>query len=193
MIGVNMIDQVKEYIHDHYSSKVTLAAGAICLTAAVEMAFHIPFDISRIHQAGTEALLERYKYDLSANLGGALFYGLCGLNIIPGTASIGAGIFTLYSVNTFHRQEAYLLSRVIGESLKFVVIEIVEPICRHVLAPILRKIGEIIGPILSAIGHLLVNMSLPKHPVWIGVLILGAAIATYKLVLPWFQAQEPEV
>src|ERR1700722_13032191 len=114
-----MINSIKDYVHDHYPSKTTMVAGAICAAAAIEMAIHVPYTISQIPHLADWALVSA-KYNLSASLGGAIFYGLCGLNIIPRTAAIGAAIFTLYSINTYRQENAYLTSQVIGNSVKFI-------------------------------------------------------------------------
>lgn len=180
-----MLDSIKDYIHDHYPSKMAIAGGIICAAAAIEMAVLVPYNISQIHSAANGAL-EALKYNLSANLGGAIFYGLCALNIIPRTAAIGAGIFTLYSAITFNQNEAYWTSRLIGNTVRFIFNDILAPICEDILMPIIRKIGDVAARLISLIGRLIVNMPLPKHPVWIGVLILGGAIVIYKFVIPYF-------
>ena len=180
-----MFDVIKEYVHNHYPTKAALAGGIICAAAAVEMAILVPYHISQIHHAANGAL-EPLKYNLSASLGGAIFYGLCALNIIPRTAAVGASIFTLYSISNFQHEGAYLTSRLIGNTVKFITKEILSPICEHVLIPIIRKIAEVASKLIAFIGKLIVNMALPKHPVWIGVLILGSAIAIYQFVIPYF-------
>lgn len=182
-----MINQIQDYIQDHYPSKYTFAAGGICLAAAIEMAILVPFNIARISK-GARPMFPTHEYQLSANLGGAIFYGLCGLNVIPRTAAIGAGIFTVYSLLEFERKEAYLTSRAIGKTFKFIIETIVSPICEKILVPVLGRISQIGKKLLTLIGNILVKVPLPHHPVWIGVAILGVAIVIYKFVIPRFQA-----
>lgn len=183
-----MFDAIKEYVHNHYPTKTAIVGGVICAAAAMEMAILVPYHITQIHHAANGAL-EPLKYNLSASLGGAIFYGLCALNIIPRTAAIGASIFTLYSIGNFQYEGAYFTSRVIGNTVKFITKEILSPLCEHVLLPIIRKIAEVASKLIAFIGKLIVNMPLPKHPVWIGVLILGSAIAIYKCEIPHFMLQ----
>lgn len=181
-----MLDEIKGYVQDHYPSKASIAYGLVCATAAIEMAVLVPYNISQINQAADGALAS-YKYDLSANLGGAIFYGLCSLNIIPRTAGIGASIFTLYSLIQFRNPNTYLTSRLIGNSVRWIAEEILSPLCEHVLIPVLRKIRDVSAIVLSYVGKLIINMPLPKHPVWIGVAILGTAIAVKTVVMPLFK------
>lgn len=186
-----MINQVQNYINDHYPSKYTLVAGGICLAAAIEMAILVPFDIMRISKTGL-SVIEPYQYQLSdqlsANLGGAIFYGLCGLNIIPRTAAIGAGIFSIYSILNFGNKDNYITSHVIGKTFSFILKEIVTPIFKHILEPIVQKILIVVSNLLAFIGNIFIKIPLTNHPVWLGVVILGAAIGVYKLVIPRFQA-----
>lgn len=186
-----MLDSIKNYVHDHYPSRTAMVTGAFCAAAALEMAILVPYNISQINHAAGGAI-EQLKYNLSANLGGAIFYGLCALNVIPRTAALGAGIFTLYSLIHFQEEGAYFTSRIIGHTAKFISREILLPISDHILVPVIRKIGNVANALITLIGKLIVNMPLPKHPVWIGVLVLGAAIAIYTIVIPYF-TQNKEV
>lgn len=182
-----MLDKIKDYANNHYNkhftTKTAVAAGIVCASAALEMAILATVNISQINSVSGYAL-ETLKYNLSANLGGAIFYGLCSLNIIPHTAAIGAAIFSVYSVFNFEYNGSYLTSRIIGNTVKFISQEIVWPICEHVLFPIIEKIGKIAAELISFIGKLIVNMPLPKHPIWIPVIILGSAILIHQLVWP---------
>lgn len=93
--------------------------------------------------------------DASKDLGMAVFCGLAALNIVPGTARLGALFFTGYSIYTLSRDEQeqyndYFTARV----TRFPFYCVNE----------LRKL-----------------ISLPKQPIWIGVALLVTAIALYKL------------
>lgn len=176
-----MFDSIKNY----YPSKTAMIGGAICAAAAIEMAILVPSNISQIKSAA-EAALEPLKYELSANLGGAIFYGLCAFNVIPRTAVIGASIFLLYSVINFHDAGAYLTSRVIGHTMKFITDEIVMPVMEHIIAPLVARIVHIASQLIGLIGNILVKMPLPEHPVWLGVLVLCGAIAIHQWVIPYF-------
>ena len=178
-----MLNIIKDYVHDNYPSKTAIAGGLVCAAAAIEMAVLASYNMSQINNVANGAL-ESLKYNLSANLGGAIFYSLCALNIIPRTAALGAGIFTLYSLIIFQSEGAYLTSLLIGKTVKFISEEILVPICEHLLIPIIRRIGDVAGRLIALIGKLIVKMPLPKHPVWVGVLILGSAIAVYKFGIP---------
>jgi hypothetical protein len=186
---IEIKDYTNKYYNKHFTSRTAVVAGMVCSSACLEMAILATVNISQINSVSGFAL-ETLKYNLSANLGGAIFYGLSAVNIIPRSAAIGAAIFSIYSVFNFEYEGAYLTSKIIGTTVKFISEKIISPICKHILAPMLRRIGEIAAELISFIGKLIVNMSLPKHPIWIGVIILGSAIIIHQLVIPRFKKNQ---
>lgn len=162
-----VLDKIQERYEN--SGKFTKACGFITAAAGIEMAIRSVGDIFAIvHNPVSEAL----KYSLSANLGGTLFYGLCALNPIPGVTALGGMIYTLYSLANpgyyFSSKVIYKSVEILNNSFQFVTESVIAPVIRKT-AFIFKKVFEII-----------LSIPLPKHPVWIGVALLVAAIATYQ-------------
>ena len=158
MSNLTLPKSITEFIAT--SSYLTIGSAAICLTAATEMAIKTIFD--------------KNKENISADLGEALFYGLCATNIIPGSAIAGGIIFSLYSLvyaPTFLKEKNTYKSSLLLKNI------IKEP--ATLLYNVISKIGEITFKILSKI-------SLPKHPVWIltGTLVVAIAIKVILVSAP---------
>lgn len=181
-----MLDSIHEYVKTHYPTHMAKIGGLVCAAAAIEMAILIPSNISQIHHVAGDAL-DPLKYALSANLGGAIFYGLCALNIVPKTAAIGSGIFTFYSLIHFQSEGTYYTSLAMGKGAEFVTQKMILPLCEHALFPAIRKLAEMAKKLIEMIGTFVIKMPLPQHPAWIGVIVLGAAVVVYQFVLPYFQ------
>lgn len=105
------------------------------------------------------------NYDISANLGSALFYGMCALNIIPGSAKAAAAIFTVYSLYKYTA-----------------VKEEMEGHQNHNIS--VRRPIYYTSEIIGRIGHRAYNIlrNFEFHPIWLGVAFMGIAIPVYLKV-----------
>ncbi|WP_420420595.1 hypothetical protein [Simkania sp.] len=140
------------------NSYSTLAASSLCAVTACEMAIRTIGDLgNKISGSKHEDL----DWNLSANLGGAIFYSLCAANLVPGSAKIGALSFSFYSITDFsHCPDRYLTSRIIDNIFK------------EALLPIIERVSELTSLILSRIP-------LPVTPVWWAIAALSTAILIY--------------
>ena len=163
----------------HYPS-LAVAGGAILSgVAAIDMAQRAVRDLGRLQEA--EGL-----QDFSANLGGALFYGICAANIVPYTAVLGAVGFSAYSLAFKNDRDMYATSKIWGNFLQTIIDytfvpladHVILPLCNwvndHVLTPLARTIMDVAAAIFKVI-------SLPQHPVWYGVAALVALAVTYTV------------
>ena len=115
------------------------------------------------------------REEFSADLGGAIFYGMCATNIVPGSAVVGATIYTVYSFLKISDKRGgdYLTAFVIGKSLHTIADWVIQPLFKHFIFPLTERIWNVVSAILKRI-------SLPKHPIWWGVAVLVLAFAFYK-------------
>lgn len=178
-----MVQAIQEFIETQ--GAWTVGGMVICAGAAIEMAIRTIVDLGKIIQRGAD---DRVLKDLSADLGGMLFYGLCAVNIIPYAAIIGAAVFTIYSISSCENQDAYFASVFIGKPIKWFGDKVAMPFIEKVLWPVIQTIGEIAGKIIKGIGEVMKNIldmiPLPENPVWIGVGAIGVAVLVVKVVLP---------
>lgn len=137
---------------------VSLASGALGATATLEMAIRAIGNLANLDGAG--------RRDLSANLGGAIFYGACCLNLVPGTRLIGAAIFTTYSL---YKPKAYFTSTAIRTTVEKIGEHVVKPIWEHIVSPVVERIWRVVQAILQ-------HIRLPEHPIWYAIALLGAAV-----------------
>ena len=175
VLASNTSSTISNYVSTNYASKFSLGSAIICGGAAIEMALNIFKDINDKAHKRPNAMK-----NLSANLGGAIFYGLCAANVISGTAIVGAAIFTIYSLVKCNDADTYLSSRLIGKSIRYIYTEIFSPVV-HKIAKI---VGDILKPIFNGIYSVLKQIHLPEHPIWYGVFLLGGAILAYKFAIP---------
>jgi hypothetical protein len=171
-----------------HAKLATVACGTAGVVVAAEMAIRAIFDglklLSNRHPGES---LETLQYNFSANLGGAVFYGLCAANILPGTPVIGAAIFAIYSITKDLKEDDYLTTKflshtftLITDALDYVGTKIIGPILKPIvelLIDVIEKIAEVVLAILRVIP-------LPEHPVWIATGILVTAIVVVKVALP---------
>jgi len=149
------------------------------------MAIRTILDLGEILRRGRNG---RALNNLSTDLGGAIFYRCCAVNILPGAAIIGVAIFTIYSISSCDNQDAYFTSSVIGKPINWIGDHVVVLIAFKIIAPVTLAVIEIVLRIFSAIaeviGNILKAIPLPESPIWIGVGCLGAAVLVVKVVLP---------
>ncbi len=161
---------------NYYSNKWSLGGGVGCAIVAAEMAIRAVGDLiekGRLEEGQTKDSVSR---NFSANFGGAIFYGLCAANILPGTAILGSLIFTVYSFAVNKREDNYLATKVIRES-ELKVLNFVLDILQVAWDWVIYPVADALRRIFSTVFDLLV----PKHPIWIGVALLVTAIAVVKL------------
>lgn len=163
------------------ANKITVISGVGCAIVATEMALRALGDLKEMF---SDKPKDTTSYNFSANLGGAIFYGLCATNFIPFTPLIGLSTFVAYSIVTHHSThfslisaERYLCANLISKPVVFTAKEVVWPILNKLVLPALEKITTVVYNILRKIP-------LPRHPVWIGVALLVTGIAAIKLVPP---------
>lgn len=158
---------------------------AICGTAALEMGVRTIVDLGKIIKGGAN---DQVLKDLSADLGGTIFYGLCSVEVIPGAAIIGAAIFSAYSISSCENRDAYLTSMLLGKPVRWFGDNVFVPGMEKIVWPIIKVIAEIVGQIFNGIaeimGNILKAIPLPENPIWIGVGAIGAAVVVIKVVLP---------
>jgi len=163
-----------------YPGPWSLGSAILCSAASAEMLIRAATGRSANNPRDVIADLDSPR-NLSANLGGALFYGLCAANIVPYTAIAGAVIFTGYSLATGANRDAYSLSKVVHQIYQYTII----PLLDHVVFPLTEWAGKhVIIPLaktIREIGAAIANLvELPEHPVWYGVAALVASAAAYR-------------
>jgi hypothetical protein len=173
---------VMQYMQRHQGATHTLIASSICGIAAVEMVARLVFeDIPGIlNKKSQKEELETHRWNASSNLGGAIFYSLCSLNIIPGSAIFGGIFFSGYSYISVYGAEKnpYHTSKLIAPVVNLGV-KTLEFAWEQIIYPILKVVGRI----FTQIGNLLSKISLPKHPIWYAVFISVSAIVCYKVAI----------
>ncbi len=187
-------ESISSYLQLHYISKISVGFGLICCAAVAEMASQIFFKdlpgIIKNRDNHDPETLKKHRYNLSVNLGGSIFYGLCALNYIPATAIIGASIFLIYSTVVCKEKDAYQTSKCLGNFIRICGKDIAWPVLKKigsitidiltVAERVLSTVGRGIGHVFTAIGKVLAYIPLPNHPIWLGAATMGVAIAIYK-------------
>lgn len=167
------MDALGSYVSIHHAWKLTFGSAILCTSATVETAVRGVIDVHKYFTMKTDNReeVDKIRKRMSANLGSALFYGICAVNIIPGTALLGAAIFTIYSMFDLNKQydikNDYLLSRVVGYPSLYVF--------ENVVCPVASKISAVTQAILQ---------SIPSNPAWQASGMLLTAIVVVKFALP---------
>jgi hypothetical protein len=222
-----------------HASNSTIGASITCGIVSIDMAFQAikqAFDLVRIRAwEGVEVDHHVYgDYDddeethnpieisiphdrvlnLAGNIQGALFYGACAANILPGAALFGAGLFIIHSQKTYtgilnhdhinHDKENYITKFFFNqfESIYAIHEFITKPkdynpvvvVLTHAVIPALRKITDLfadiykyisIKKIVSEISSTFSYVLTNKRKIG---LIVGVTVTTafcvYRLVLP---------
>lgn len=153
--------------------RLTQAGGIFSGIAAAEMGIRAVGNLFlELTGKGDKDNLENF----SKNLGGAILYAGLGLNIIPGTAILGGAILASYSIYTSGRElkDSYLFSFLTGGLLNRGL---------NLLEPVIKKVWNVVSEIIWGLGRVLgkvLNLVIPRHPIWIGVCALATAIVLYK-------------
>lgn len=165
-----------------YPSRFVLGCGALCGAAALEMTIRAVgalcmqtnLNINIYGQAPN-------REDLGKDVGGAIFYGLCALNVFPYAPVVGASVFVVYSIGSFYCRAAddrYLLANIIGSTFDAVTVNlcsrVIMPICTHIILPLAEIIYNIVAPIFNLLPRM-------NHPVWLGVAAVVATAVIYNV------------
>lgn len=147
------------------SSYLVIGSTAICVIATTELALRA-LDYLIHSESRPHTRLDSYNF--SANLSGALFYGLCAANIISGTAVLGGIAFTIYSLFTsasHHRDDTYITSLAI----------------RNIIKVPLIAVGHLACAVTDITFNIVRNIHLPEHPSWYftGALVAAVCIKTF--------------
>lgn len=169
-----MIVNILNNVINSYPSQISLGAGIIGGTAALEMFVRIFKDIK-----------DRNMENLSKDLGGTLFYGLLAANIVPYTAVAGATIFITYSLlygkKHQYNNDPYLTSQAIHKFVNTLLNRVIKPIAEKVSDVVEFVFNKIIWPAVSGIAKAF-SFIIPKEPIWFGVTAVVILIAGYYFV-----------
>ncbi len=125
--------------------------------------------------------------DLSKDLSGALFYGLCAVNPIPGAARTAAIISTVYAVFAGSDQNSYFTWQVMHKTVKALCNYVIAPIFTHVIDPCLEAIWKVVKPIFNFIYEaavvvirLIGSINIPFNSTWFALGCLTVATIAYR-------------
>lgn len=165
-MSIPSFDNISEYCKKIWPSKLELGAGVICGAACTEMALRAFSGLVEMATTHGEITFLA-KEALSANLGGAVFYGLCASHLLPGSVIVGAAVFTGYSAIKVlgNSHDIYVTSKIVGHSF----VKLME----HVIMPTAEKVAK-------ATQFVLDNIPMPHHPIWLGVALLVFSIGAYQ-------------
>ncbi len=112
---------------------------------------------------------EKLSERIGGNLGGALAFGICATNIVPGTARIAASCFVPYSLFHANHPEEYLTSKVFHKPFKWAYDWALKPAWDYVIEPVTSRIWAVVSFLFALIP-------LPEHPIWYAVGALSVAV-----------------
>lgn len=169
------MNSTSKIFNDYCPSKATVmkAASVICAIPAAEMA------IRAVGELAKDAVT-RDSMALSRHAGGAVFMGLMAANFIPGTAMAGLGLLGLYSIFPASHGDYVTADFAFDKVIKPLGKHVIEPLFHHIINPVIRLVRDIVVLVVSTIFIVLNKVSMPKHPIWIGVTVLALAILGYK-------------
>ena len=147
----------------------------VCAVSALEMTIRAVYDAVMIGKNSTNSTTPHHD-NLSADLGGAIFYGLCAVQPLPYTAVVGSIIFVAYSIFKTLTDEDYFIARFLkGTAEK--ISNLATPIIREFVWPLIEKV-------IDAISYIRNCISMPEHPVWYGVALLITGIIIVHGIIP---------
>lgn len=158
------------------ASSFTIAAGSFLALVTTEMALRTLYDGYQMTQATGGREFNRAWKSFGTNLGGTLFYGMLATNLAPGGPLIGATIFTVYSAMKYEKQDTYFITKTIGP--------IAHTICKTIanLAwNTLIVLKDCFSKFFDCVYNIVNAISLPRHPIWIGVALVAIAILITQL------------
>lgn len=184
-------------IPDQYRNSNTFSKGSmlICGSAAAEMAILSIFSGIDIIRNGTN---ETKAYNLSANMGGAFYYGISSLNPMQGSAALAGLMFSSYSMfmcpikSDPSSNKSFLMTEIVGRglnvtiiTLKSVTCDIIKNYFEDFIIPVVKRITTIAIPIFNNLFNLI---PMPKHVIWIPVVLLVTALVISKVLYPLIKA-----
>lgn len=120
------------YVHGQYANRFTLSCGVVSALPAIEMALRVFVDFAGMMQHRTDmdgAKFKMHGKNLTADMAGALFYGLLAVNIVPGSAVLGATCFTGYSFYkcylSQYSDESYFTSKALVLGTEFMIRDVI--------------------------------------------------------------------
>ena len=160
-------------IVQYYPSRWSLGGGVVCAIAAVEMGAWALGDLFKLVTGKSTAVTTT---DLSTNLAGTAFYGLCAANIVPYTPMIGAVLCVFKALLQTDGANTYRFFQLIHD-VGSLIENFVGTLCNWTIVPLWNHVLE---PICNGILALLKRIPLPQNPAWIGVALLITAAVVYK-------------
>jgi hypothetical protein len=176
------MNAITNYVAANLAFNPTLAAAGFGALVAIEMATRVAVNTFKLYNPQTreedqttnnEERKKQLHDDIRTDGAHCLLNCLMATNIIPYTAILGVGIFTIYSLCFSDKEKAlsddYLLSKCIAYPIKFA--------WDKVGYPVVNCIVQIAMNILSTVSEFL-----PQDPKWVGILILAAAVSGTAIV-----------
>jgi len=163
-----IIPTIRDFFITTYQTPGAIACGALMGGVAIEAALNVFKNIIELNNSQIrDQQRDAIQYNLGANVGSVLFYGMCFAHVIPGSHFIGAAIFIIYATARCDKEDAYVTTKLVGKPIRWFV--------QEVMSPVLEAIGNLVSAILR-------NMFSCQHPIWIGVALLGGAALMYNAV-----------
>jgi hypothetical protein len=148
---------------------ITKGCGVLCGVVAFEMAVRMGLGVLQLilfHCMHREIPSE-FRYNFSANFGGALFFSMCAALLFSWTATLGAALFCVYSLKG-SASDDYFVTKIIG---------LLRDVAGYILDPcitlIVRSVVEVFEVVCNAIY-------LFEHPIWIAVFLLAITFLLVK-------------
>jgi hypothetical protein len=165
------------------AAPATIGAGVFCGVVCTEIAIRAIHDgVCLLTTTPAPDALDTLKNNFSANLGSAVFYGLCAVNILPGSAAFGAAIFALYSMGDL-KSDDYLMTKLLNHTYTL-IINITSPI----VTPIVNALSYVVNRISDLVTAIFARLGLPEAPIWVATGLLIGAIIAVKFAYPAFRA-----
>lgn len=195
-----MLNALSNYALGQFANRFTLTCGIVGGLPAIEMAIRVIVDFAGMLQQRTNMVtgpFDAHAKNLTADMSGALFYGLLAANIIPGSAVVGATCFTGFSFYKYYLsgkpEECYLTSKALVLGTEFMVKDVIGK-------PIIALFKRVIKPTTKFVFNRIIHPGLKftrdyvVRPVWNHVLKpvidkIGAFVsAVYNIIGDFFKA-----
>ena len=176
-------------IATNYPTRIALGSAGFLAVATTEMAVRVFLDLRDCFSAQNSIQKELAGKNLSENLSGAMLFGMCASNAIPGIAAIGALIFIGNAIikenkDALWTSQAICLFKPIVKTCVESLWKVASTVMRvvgDILKVIMETASNLLGPILSGIGNV-IKVILPKTPQGVAAVVLAAAILVYKIM-----------
>lgn len=179
------------YIVDNYfpenvknSSKLTKICAVWCAVNALEMGVRSVVGVGSILTLKNEFLLPTLQSNLSKDLAGALFYGACAMNPIPGLAKAASVVSYLLATATYYSEDSYYTWQAANKFNNLVV----KPICDNIIFPLSETVWKVAEPIIklmhttaTLLFSFMGKIKIPFNRTWFALGCLTVAITAYKV------------